>query len=414
MLTPNETNTSKDIGTRKDANAQKADGSKSVNLNFDNDFVAPLFAITAVVALLIVRGALFYFESGDYLWAFRLWVDEFRGMTFFQALGSNVGNYNPPYMYILNIISRIGISDLYLIKAVSIIFDFIIAFFVMKLVSLRTKSRNMHILAFVLAFAIPTVVINSSMWGQCDSIFAAFALGSIYFALSERSKLAFAFIAIALSIKLPAAFILPMFAVFVMVKKIRLRDCYVFFLTYIAMLLPAIIAGRSLGDIFSVYFGQPGTFLSLNMNIVNIWRFIGDVEFANFRLAGLFIAGAAVLGLLYFTYVNRKNLVQTVDFIRLAFLFAAIVPFLLPQMHDRYFYMADVLSLVVFLYDKRRWYVPVVTVFCSYLAYVYYLLDFTVLLDYRYAAIALFVVIIIVLRDYVTSLYPGKEVHETR
>jgi len=31
------------------------------------DYIAVIFTITCVIALLIVRGALFYYESGDYL-----------------------------------------------------------------------------------------------------------------------------------------------------------------------------------------------------------------------------------------------------------------------------------------------------------------------------------------------------------
>jgi len=164
------------------------------------------------------------------------------------------------------------------------------------------------------------------------------------------------------------------------------------------------IAGRPIMETLMVYFNQTGTYLHLNMNVVNIWRFFVNVEFEPFRTVGLFVGGVAVLGLLYFTYVHRERLTETKDFIRLAYLFAVIVPFLLPQMHDRFFFMADVLSVSVFLFDKRRWYVPLVTVFCSFLTYAWLIMGFETLIDYRWAALALTAVIFIVLRDYVTSL----------
>ena len=369
-----------------------------------NDFTAFTFTLIAVSALLVVRGALFYFESWDYISFLSDWVAEYRTMSFFEAMGTRVGDYNPPYMYILNIITRIDVYDLFLIKTVSVFFDMLLAFFVMKLVSLRTGRTQLHILAFILTLAVPTVILNSSMWGQCDSIYTSFALGSLYFALRGRSKMAYALIAVALSFKLQAAFLMPIFAVFVFTKKIRLQDCYVFFIVYFAMLLPAFLAGMPIADLLLVYFRQSDSYFFLNLNAVNIWRFVDNVDFGHFRVVGLFTAGTAVLSLLYYTYVNRERLVNYVDFIRLAFLFTVIMPFLLPQMHDRFFYMPDVLSLTVFLFDKRRWYVPVVTVFCSYLAYAYYLMQWTVLFDFRIAAIALLVVILIVLRDFVLSL----------
>jgi len=409
----------------------------------DDMLVQTAFTITAIVALLIVRVSLFYYVSFDYYHSLSNWTYQFRQMTFIEAMGANVGNYNPMYMYILNIIARINFPDMYLIKVVSVIFDVVLAYFAMKIVSLKTSSVNMHILTFLLVFSIPTVILNGAMWGQCDSIYSAFVLGALYFALKGRSKLAFAFIGLALAFKLQVAFMFPMFAVFIFTGKIKFRDCYVFVLVYIATLLPAIIAGRPIGETLMVYLNQPNTYLHLNMNAVNIWQFVVNVEFMPVRTAGLFMAGVAVLGLLYFTYVYRHKLTEkkmpeiklpwnklvenslTVDkvaenklaeneltknrnFIRLSYLFAVMVPFLLPQMHDRFFFMAEALSVVVFLYDKRRWYVPVVTIFCSFLAYARLIMESVVLLDFRLAALALMTVIFIVLKDYVTSLVEGE------
>jgi len=260
--------------------------------------------------------------------------------------------------------------------------------------------------------SIPTVILNSSMWGQCDSIYAAFAVGSIYFGLAGRSKLAYAFMGLAFSFKMQAVFLMPMFPVLIFMRKISFRDCYMFFAVYLATLLPAVFAGMPLGVVFSTYFTQAGTYSELNMNIANIWRLVGDVPYEHFLVVGLCVAGLAVLGLMYFTWVNRKRLVDTVDFVRLAYLFAVLLPFLLPKMHDRYYFLADVLSVAVFLFDKRRWYVPVISIFCSYLAYAWFLMSRFEIIDYKLGALALLVVIIIVLRDYVMSLQTARTEHD--
>ena len=377
--------------------------------------ILTFFTLICVVSLLVVRGALFYYESGDYIWFLRYWVEEYRTMTFIEGLRTNVGTYNPPYMYILNIIARINLpfvnsisSELFLIKVVSIIFDFILAYFVMKIVSLRTTSSNVRAVAFLATFAIPTVILNGAMWGQCDSIYAAFAIGSFYFGLRGRSKMSYAFMALSLSFKLQAVFLMPILLIFVITNRIRLKDCYMFFVVYIATLMPAIIAGMPLVDALFAYVVQANFYNRLNLNIVNMWRFFEHVPYHNFRLAGIYFAGFAVLSLIYFTYVNRRRLFKTVDYVRLAYLFAIIIPFLLPKMHDRYYFIADVLSVSVFFYDKRRWYVPVVTIVCSFISYAAFLMFGVEILDFRIAALALLAVIIMVLCDFVMSIYPTK------
>jgi Gpi18-like mannosyltransferase len=56
-----------------------------------------------------------------------------------------------------------------------------------------------------------------------------------------------------------------------------------------------------------------------------------------------------------------------------------MVPFLLPKMHERYYFLADVLSIVYAFYFPRKWYYPVLTISVSTLSYLAYWIqnDFT-------------------------------------
>jgi len=222
--------------------------------------------------------------------------------------------------------------------------------------------------------------------------------------------------ALALTFKLQAVFLLPILPMFVIANKIKLKDCYMFFAVYLATLLPAILAGMPLNDALFSYVTQANYYRTLNFNIANIWLFVAHVDYESFRTAGIFMTGFAVLSLMYFTYIHRTRLVKDVDLVRLAFLFAVIIPFLLPKMHDRYYYMAEILAVALFFYDKRRWYVPAVTVISSYTGYVYFIMFQLEVVDLKYAAIAMFIVIMIVLRDYIVSLRGdiSKPEHTTR
>ena len=65
-------------------------------------------------------------------------------------------------------------------------------------------------------------MLNSAAWGQCDSIYAAFCLGSLYFLLRGRTWWACVFFGLALSFKLQAIFFLPALLIVLVVNRQRL------------------------------------------------------------------------------------------------------------------------------------------------------------------------------------------------
>ncbi len=154
---------------------------------------------------------------------------------------------------------------------------------------LRYKSYIAAIGALVVLFA-PTIFINSAAWGQCDAIYAAFCLGSLYFLLKERPAWACTFFALALSFKLQAIFFFPVLLVLLL--------------------------------------------------------------------------------------------------------------------HERYFYLADVLSIIVAFYSPRTFYIAVGVQLCSLLSYAPYLLG-TQVVSLTYIAFIVLVLVLITTIDLVFTLYPG-------
>lgn len=60
-------------------------------------------------------------------------------------------------------------------------------------------------------------------------------------------------------------------------------------------------------------------------------------------------------------------------FVTAALLSALMVPYFLPGMHERYFYPADLLSLIYACCVRRGWIVAVLVQFCSFFTYLPYL-----------------------------------------
>ena len=106
---------------------------------------------------------------------------------------------------------------------------------------------------------LPTVVANGAYWAQCDSIYAFFGIFALYLGLSEKGVGAMISLAACLAFKLQAVFIIPVFFILLLAKKIRWTQLLVFPAAYIVFMLPAVIAGAPLWDTLTLYFSQAGT-----------------------------------------------------------------------------------------------------------------------------------------------------------
>ena len=85
------------------------------------------------------------------------------------------------------------------------------------------------------------------------------------------------------------------------------------------------------------------------------------------------MAGAVCLIFGIYLYSKKEYLDNTLLF-DAAFLFVLIMPFLLPRMHERYFYLAEILSIIyVFVHRERLFVAPVIQLsgFCIYGAYLF-------------------------------------------
>ena len=126
----------------------------------------------------------------------------------------------------------------------------------MRLVGVFTESPARRLIAFLGVLWLPTVVLNGSLWGQCDSIYCAFAVLSLYLVLSGRPGWGVAAIAMSVSFKLQAIFLLPVFLLFIFARKMKIWHLFIFPLTYIATILPAVIAGRNFWELLTLYYNN--------------------------------------------------------------------------------------------------------------------------------------------------------------
>ena len=342
-----------------------------------------------IAGAFVIRGFCMNHVTADYETFLSQWVDYYRQNGGFAALGDKIGNYNLPYLYFLCLFSYIGINDLYLIKALSIVFDVVLAWGGMQMVGLLTRSTGKKLAAFFLILYWPTVILNGAYWGQCDSIYVAFAVLAIYLALKNRGAAAMICIAVSFAFKLQAVFVMPIFVVLLIGRRVKLWHFLLFPVTYVVLMLPAVLAGYPLLDTITLYFDQMGTVGSgLNYNSPSIYTFANGVANENLASAlGILAAFMLMAAVFAWAFVRRRHLSDWA-ILGCAVVLAIGIPYFLPHMHERYFFAADILTLLLAMAAPEYLVLPILCEFASLLGYHAYL-KMRYLLPMSYGAVAL-------------------------
>jgi Gpi18-like mannosyltransferase len=315
--------------------------------------------------------------SADMTWYLVPWYNRFQNRGILFMLGKPFSNYTPPYLYLIALATLTSgfITKVTAIKLISIIFDAVSAWIVHMIVRLKYRRGVLPYLAGALYFAAPTILANSSIWGQADSIYTTFLLACVHFILQKKPLAAAVSFALSFSFKQQAVFLLPFLLLLTLRKQI---PWYYFFLVpivYVVLAAPTVYLGRSWGEVLTIYFSQAsngGPVLS--RNAANLYVFLptsaNEALFVPSLIAGFGIICIWVM----ITWRFTKELSQKA-IILFALLSVALVPFVLPKMHDRYFYPADALSIVLAFWVPELWFIPVAFQLASGASYSLFLLN---------------------------------------
>ena len=165
--------------------------------------------------------------------------------------------------------------------------------------------------------------------------------------------------------------------------------------------------GRPLWETVTLYFGQTGSIGSgLNYNSPSVFSVFTQIKNQKAAAAvAIILAFFYMLNLLAVAFTNRKKLNDRA-ILALCLLFAIGIPFLLPHMHERYFYGADILSLVLAFSVPVYFPAALLVQFASLLGYHAYL-KMRYLLLMNYGAAALIAAFALALVCFVSSLRTG-------
>lgn len=337
-----------------------------------------LILLLPIGAAMLFRALSLDYAGTDYKNFLTHWYAYFQEHGGFQAVSHAVGDYNVPYLYFMAFISYLSAPDLYLIKLFSIIFDVVLAWGCYRLVRSLTRERQgsaAPLIAFAAALLLPTAVLNGAFWGQCDGIYGALCVHAAACVLDGRNKTSVALMALAFCFKLQAIFLLPLWGMLWLAGRVKFRELWVFPLTYLISIVPALLLGKPLGDILGIYFNQMGEYSSrLVLNAPTVYQLLpyGTEDPGHLALLGVLAAGTLSLALLAAGFLFRGRMDNGLA-MAAAVVLCVGVPFLLPYMHERYFFLADVFTLCWACADWKRLPAAVLVEASSLASYILYL-----------------------------------------
>lgn len=293
-----------------------------------------------------------------------------------HALSDEIGNYPPLYYYFLAIATWLPMTEFHAIKTVYIVFDYILAGYIWKIVHHRSKNGLVATIAGLGTLFLPTVAMNASLWGQCDAMYTSGIVACVYYTLINRSLVAMIAFGLACSLKPQAVFLFPFLVVLVLKGHLKWVHLLLTPCVYVISIFPAWLAGRSITDLLLLYVHQQILPVpSLSLGATNPYQWLSDKYFSIIFPAGLVLTTCAAISFVMLTWRRNRAPLDDKTLLTCATASLILMPYLLPAMHDRYFFPADVLSLTYACYLRRGWIVMLLVQAASFFTYLPYLFN---------------------------------------
>lgn len=298
-----------------------------------------------------------------------------------HAFQHSFSDYSFPYLFLLWAVGHLGLGDLLAVKLLSIVIDVTLGIAVASLArQLWPDVRPVAVAAIV--FALPTVMLNGALWGQCDALYASLVVFAIAFACREKWIIASAFVGAALAVKLQTAFVIPALLILWWCRDRRLRSIAASAVAFAILTLPPLAFGEPVAQMLGTYRDQSREYPALTLNAPNVYQWwpwsthAGDITAAALAVVTLgAVAAIAARGRLSIRRPTSPPFARAAT--TLCCFAAVIFPFVLPHMHERYFYLAETLSVVLSFGRRSALRAAVVLQISTTLAYLPFLTDQT-------------------------------------
>ena len=324
-----------------------------------------LFVLLAIGLIARIAGAFLYPGYQNDMNCFISWSDNMfqNGPGGFYT-DEMFTDYPPVYMYVLwligairNLIPMSAMATTLLIKAPAIICDLLIGAMLYKLANRKIGEKSAYFISALWLFN-PAVFINSSLWGQVDSVFTILVFIVLLLVTEKRLIPSFFIFGTAIMLKPQALFYTPILllaiaeeTVYPVFKPKELLR-YVGFGILAILFALAICVPFGLSNVIEQYIGTLSSYQYGSVNAYNMWAALG-FNWAKLSPAMSFIGTAFIVAIVITASVFFFNMKSESKYFWLGGFICFGVFVLAVKMHERYAYPVMLLLLTGFVLDRK-------------------------------------------------------------
>lgn len=326
----------------------------------DNNAVYIIAVSAAALLLRLILSAVYKGHESD-MNCFIGW----SGAVFEHGLGGfyeldMFHDYPPGYMYVLYVIGALqklfgfqGGAQYILIKLPAVICDIITGVIIYKIAKKKFSDGVSSMLAALYVFN-PAVIVNSSLWGQVDSVYTLFILLMIYMIAEKKMIASYFLFAVCIFIK-PQAFIFTPVLILGIIENIFLtnfshekfwKNLLCGLCAIALMFILALPFGIS--NVTAQYKATMSSYPYMTVNALNIWAAVGKnwegISTVSSVIGYVFIAAIVAYSVYLFFKSSDKS-----KYYFIGALLAFMTYMLSTKMHDRYAFPAMALMLTAFV-----------------------------------------------------------------
>jgi hypothetical protein len=316
--------------------------------------------IAGIIGLAVIARAIFWtVRPPDMAIFLEPWFAHIVQFGPVGAFAHPFSNYEPAYLYLLALGSLAAglLTPMTIIKIISVGGTlFLTLAFADLLKAARVARRNA-----LLVLVLPTIAFNDALLAQCDALWAGACILALAGMMRGRTLSAMAWCGVAFAFKAQAAFIAPVIIGAMIGRRAPWWQWLVPGLVFLATLIPPWLMGWPGLKLLTVYLDQ-AAWDRIPGRLANPWM-VGTI-FADHASRDWFALGYAATGAaaVVITALAARAARNPRVLILLAALAGTALPFLLPKMLERYYFLGDVMTLALVLSLRSR---PAVYAMCA-------------------------------------------------